>query len=377
MQINSFLGIRNTSPPRSIANNALADAVNLDIDNSGILTRRAGFALSKAITSITSAYTATNLDSYVVAGGDLLRLLPDLSTIALAPSSATAFADSGDIVFTNDGLKIDGDSVVNIRLPTPVLPPTLSGSASEFNGNNHVETYSATYCYRSIATGIESGSAPIASLTVDQDTGGVSVNTPAAPDGYSARVYVTEANGTVYYSDNGSQLNPVQVLADPFPSDIEQIAFYQSKLYLSQSLPNGSTVLWFSKPFYYHLYDWAKDYLIIPGRVLALMGTVYGLLAATDSAIYLYADGALKLLAGYGVIPGRPFLKLPDDRVLMHTQRGQCMGILVEQRLENITEKKVSFAPGSQCSTALVHRNGIQQFIVLNDGAGTAFNAIA
>jgi hypothetical protein len=371
MQINNFLGIRNTSPARSIPNNALADAVDLDIDDAGILSKRPGFALSKAIASITSAYTTLNLESYVVAAGNLLRVLPNLTTISLAPCTATSFADAGSILFTNDGLKVEGDQATVIKLPTPTLPPNLTGAQSQFTGNNTVETYSATYCYQSIATGLESGSSPIATLTVDENSGGVQVTSPMPPDGYKAVVYITDANGTVYYSETGAALNTSQVLADPFPNGIEQIAFYQSRLYLSQPLPNGSSVLWFSKPFYYHLYDWSKDYLIIPGYILALMGTPGGLFIGTDSAIYLYADGILTQLATYGVVRGRPFARLPDGRVVMHTGQGVCKGL----PFENITEKKVSFAPGSQCSTAIVDRHGVRQFVALNDGAGVAYNA--
>ena len=44
MKINTFAGIHNTVPPRSIPDNALTSASNVDVDDAGVLLKRNGYA---------------------------------------------------------------------------------------------------------------------------------------------------------------------------------------------------------------------------------------------------------------------------------------------------------------------------------------------
>jgi len=290
MQIDSFLGIRNTSPARSIPNNALVDAVDVDIDDAGIIVQRPGFILSKSL-SITAAYSTLDDTGYVVSGGNLYRVQDDLSLIELVASSATSFCDYQQVLFTNDGLRVEDDAVVNIKLPQPELPPDLS----VISGELPTGTYNACYCYRS-ATGLESGSSPIASIELTE-AGGIAIAPITAPSGYTATVYMTDANGSVYYDNAGVQLNPVQVLAESFPDDVEHPAYHDAKLFLSRTLINGNTQIVFSKTFHPHLYALAKDYIIVQGQVLAMHAIPQALIIGTASHIYADADGALAVRA--------------------------------------------------------------------------------
>lgn len=364
MEIKSFLGIRNTSPARSIPDNALTDASNVDIDDVGIVTRRNGSALVKALSNVTSAYSTAGQSGYVVSNGVLYRVLPDLTTISLGATSAKQFCDFAEVVFTNDGLKIDNDIVTDLKLPSPVLPLDLS----IISGSMPAGTYSATYCYRSV-TGLESGSAPIVTIELETE-GGISIAPITPPAGYTVTIYMTDANGTTYYDNNGVQLSGVQTLSESFPDDIDKLAYHENRLWLSKSLSNGSSIIWFSHPFHYHLYDVAKNYIIVPGQIHAMMATEQGLLIGTDSAIYAYSDQLVKL-AAYGAVAGRPFTKLANGQVMVWTQRGMCVAL----PFQNLSEAKVSFAPGVQCSTALVQQDGINKFVTVTDGSGTAYNA--
>jgi hypothetical protein len=94
MQINAFIGIYNKENARSIPDNALASAVDIDLSDNGVITRRPGYALTKAIANITSAYSTMDGTAYIVSDGYLCRLTPDLTIIRLAPSTATDFADA-------------------------------------------------------------------------------------------------------------------------------------------------------------------------------------------------------------------------------------------------------------------------------------------
>ena len=260
--------------------NALADAVNVDIDNAGAILRRQGYSLSQAITDVTSAYSTINQEGYVVASGTLYRVKDDLSLVPLALSTATQFSDINGILFTNDGLKVDSDNVVDIKITAPEIPPDITITA----GNLEPGTYSACYCFKA-SSDLEGGSSPIATVELTT-TGGIEINPVTTPAGLSVNYYLTDCNGTVYYDANGAQLNPVQILAESYPDNIETIAWHESRLWISKALPNKSSIIWFSAPFHYHLYNLQADYIIVQGHVRAMASAGDVLIIATDDGIY-------------------------------------------------------------------------------------------
>ena len=100
---------------------------------------------------------------------------------------------------------------------------------------------------------------------------------------------------------------------------------------------------------------------------------------ATSEEIYSYTEeNGLDKLANYGVIPGRPVVKiqgragteLPNDYLLIHTKRGICSAF----PFTPLTEAKVSLPMGTRCSTAIVYNGGTQQYVALHDSGGQAFN---
>ena len=364
MIVNSFLGIHNQNHPRSIPDNALADAVDVDIDNAGTILQRPGYVQSQAITNVTSAYSTVNQEGYVVASGTLYRIQDDLSLIPLATSTATQFSDVNGILFTNDGLKIDSDNVVDIKISAPEIPPDLTITA----GNLEPGTYSACYCFRS-ASGLEGGSSPIATVELTS-AAGMAITPVTPPSGLYVNYYLTDCNGTVYYDANGAQLNPVQILAESYPDNIEVIAYHESRLWISKALPNKSSIVWFSAPFHYHLYNLEANYIIVPGHIRAMASASDALIIATNDGIYAYNDALVKL-ADYGVPKGRSMTRTTSGEIMIYTNRGVCVGL----PFRNVSDKKVLFPPGEQCSTALVEENGMRKFVTLSDGYGTPYNS--
>ncbi len=375
MKISSFRGIRNTSPIRSIPNDALTDAVDIDMDNStldqrglpsaGVITRRNGFTLSKSVSGITEAYSTQDKVSYLVANGVLNRIGEDLNLIPLASSTATHFCDSGKVLFTNDGLKVQNDTVINLSIPAPDLSgPSLSAAP----GNWAAGTYSAVYTYRN-AAGMEGHTSPNTTITL-VDGQRVVVAPPPEIAEHTAIVYLTDADGTVYYDSTGAQLNPIQLLNDSFPSRATCLAWYACALWCAMPHASGSTVIVYSLPFMPHLFDFLTNYLIVPGEVRSMMEAGDVLIIATDSNIYAWDGTALTPLAAYGVPKGRSLIRTPDGQVKMFTYRGVCEAM----PFANLTEKRALFPAGKQVSVALVDQGGIQKFLALSDGSGTAYN---
>ena len=365
MHIDNFLGIRNTSPVRSIPDNALSAATDVDLDDVGILTQRNGYNRVVTLTNVTSSYTTRDKAAYVVANGTLSRVLPDLTLIPIVASTATAFADFGKVLFTNDGYKVQDDKAVDLT------PPGYGSSAPSIvvaSGTWPAGQYSVTYCYRDNATGLEGASSPLTTVTLVDDQM-ILVDPVPAFAGYTPVVYMTDAGGSVFYDSDGVQLRDVQILANPMPLGAPAMAIHDSSLWVASPQPNGSTVITYSAPFFFHLFDVVKNYIIVPGEVRAMQSLAEGLLIGTDAAIYLYAEKLIPL-ANYGVPKGRSFIRTPDDKAKIFTHRGVCEAM----PFANLTETKALFAPGVQCSTALVDQNGIQKFVALSDGSGVPYN---
>jgi hypothetical protein len=364
VEIQSFIGLHNKENPRSIPDNALASAVDIDLSDAGVITQRPGYALTKAIANITSAYTTFEGESYLVAGNIIYRVLSDLSLANLGACTATAFADDKNILYTNDGLKVIGNTVTDLQFDYPRFPPVLTAT----NGSLPAGEYSATYTFVS-PTGLESGSAQIASIELT-NTGGIAITTDIPPVGYTVRTYLTEAGGSVYYDGSGMPLDDVQVLSEPFPDGVEQLAWYESSLYVGKPLDDKRSIVWWSKPYHPHLYARDSDYFIVQGQLRALMPTLQGLVVATSDAIYVWSEGALTPLTSYGCPAGRCIARLPDNSVRIWSSRG----VIAFPNFENLTERKCAFPCGSQVSTAFVESNGIQRMVTLSDGNGPTWN---
>jgi hypothetical protein len=249
-------------------------------------------------------------------------------------------------------------------MPFPVDPLTLTASSGDLPKG----IYRATYTYKSLLSGIETGSAPPSSIEIA--SGGFYIAPPTAPSGYRPVVYVTEANGTVFYSnDTDIQLSPMQVLADPFPDKVEKIAYHESKLYVSRTV-DGKTLVNYSKPKRTHLFEYKSDWFFVPGIVHCMMSANGALLIGTGTAIYAYQDKVLTPLAHYGVPMGRAMAKTPNGNVLIHSNRGTCRAL----PFENITETKFSIQPGQVCSTAILDAGGIHRFIAMKGGISQSYN---
>lgn len=365
MIINSFLGIRNTNPKRSIPDNALADAIDVDIDDVGVLTQRFGSTQALSISNVTSAYETLNRESYIVANSFLYKVLPDLSLIQIAPCTASQFTDFGKVLFTNDGLKVIDNNAINIKIPSPVLPPDVT----IVSGNLPAGTYNVCCCFVS-TDGIEGGSSPSQTIELLDSSHGITIDIITPPVGFTVSYYQTEAGGSVYYDSNGLNLEPFLILADSFPDNADCIAFHESRLWISAALEYGGSIIWFSDVNLYHVFNYAANYLMIPGAILAMESTANGLLVCTDSAIYLCDDISMQVIAEYGVVEGRPVQKAQDGQVFIFTKQGLCKAF----PFENLTENKYSFPVGVTCSTSLIDRKGTQSFVALTDGSGEAYN---
>ncbi len=361
MIINSFLGIHNTSPDRSIPDNALADAIDVIVNDMGNVIQRDGYTQSLALSNTTSYQTLDGV-TYIISSGTLYRINDDLSLASICSSTATEFADFSRFLFTNDGWVIHESTVSNIKIPTPDNEPEIIITG----GIKPAGLYTIVYTYVN-ADGVEGGISP--SVTINLDTVGDILVYPRDLDGYTTNVYMTDADGEVLYKRGTRYVIKPILNANSFPDNVEHLEYWHECLYVS--VPFGDyTLVFYSKPNHYHLYDYNERYFIIPGHIEAIKSVNEGIIICTNAEIYLYDGSNLSKLANYGVVAGRPIVKQSDGSLLIYTQRGVCSALPFTE----LTQNKVSISMGQQCHTAIMHKQGVKQFIALHDNSGGIFN---
>jgi len=379
--IKEFLGLRNKHDPRRLPHGALVLAENVDVDDYKGLIRREGYARATTQTDVTASFaTHDERRLFIVEAGTLFLVHADLSVVALKEGVGSDYIywlEIADFVLLSTGHVIDKDNnVASWRVPRP-HPPDVEVIAGQLpKGEYHVVT---TYVD---STGREGGASTVVSTQLPGNSG-LQVSPGVLPE-HTVRVYVTDTNGTIYYKvaegNNSvlletmqgytSPLDGIQLRADAVPEDVGPLGFYDSRLWACQTA-EGQTVVWFSQPFWWNLFDLYGDYLAVPGVVRTLIGTAQGMVIATDDEIYLYtAESSLVRLAEYGTPKGVPHTTDDTGKLYLWTNQGLC-GLFP---FENLTEDKTSLPPGGKVHVKHVRHGGYSKVVVLTDGLGTGDN---
>lgn len=362
MEIHSFVGIVNTSPARSIPSNALSDATDVIIEDSGAVIQRDGYTNALSL-AISASYQTFDGAVYAVSAGVLYRVNADLTKTPICPSTATEFCDESRYLFTNDGLVVHANEASNILIPTPSYEPEVT----IVPGTKPAGLYTLLHTYVN-SQGVEGGTSPPVTVQLTSPGDLLVATQPVA--GHTAKVYVTDADGEVLYLQNTRYvIDPALVNSNPFPHGADKIEYFNTRLYVS--VPQGAyTQVYYSEPNHYHLYGYNDSYFVVTGKIEAMKATLGGIVIATGSEMYLYDGADLMKIADYGVVPGRAIVRKPDKSLLVHTTRGICSAMPFTE----LTQAKTSLPMGSQCATALMYRDGAKLFIGLHDDSGAAFN---
>jgi len=382
--IDAFLGEHNVADEKSLMLGSMALSSNVDINNEGIVSSRDGFSLSQSFASLTASFAASNEQRlFIIENGDLKLVNDDFTTLILKsnmPSTYVKWLEVADYIFLSTGDVITVDNqVLDWRFPVPDQPFVTVGGGYLPAGQYQVTT---TY---SDLTGREGAASVI--VVIDVPINSSLAVTPSFITGYDTNIYVTDVEGSVFYlhstksggsavvTETGNLSYPIdkqQLDSQSLPEEIGSIAFYDGSVWVSQYI-NNVTYLFRSKPFWWHLFDLQSDYIAIQGKVTALQGTPQGLFIGTDDEMYVYSmEESLVRIAEYGVVQGKPIAVTDQGLLFVWTNQGVCSLF----PFQNLTEDKVSLPAGCICSTAIIERNGYEQFMVLNDGSGTAFNKI-
>lgn len=390
-KIAAFRGLNNVVDPLRLDLDWLVQADNVDISDTGGLSKRDGYALSMAGTFTGAASSLDHTRMYVVDDGGALKAMAGAATAVTLRSGLSSapmhWAEVNRRMFYNNGVDagiIEPDNtVLDWRWPTPAAPAVAAVTGTLPAGQYRVA------CTYVLADGRETGSSDYTEITLVE---GQALQISGVPQlaGAITRTYIAPADSTVFLlarsgtltafvwnlspDSLGIELATQDLAALPLTADVIQV--WRGRIYAAMYMaePN-QTVVWFSKPLGFHLFDLQKDFFLVSGRVTMLAPHTSALVIGTGENVYAYDGKQLEQLIAHGVVPGWCWVadeepKTGDASLLIWTQRGLCRF----PPFVNLTSDRVSVAPGVQAGAALIAANGQKKFVVALHAGGTAFN---
>ncbi len=300
--IKAVSGVRNDVLSERFDKTDLVDGVNIDLSETGQISRRKGMRRVVSGTDVHSFGVAADRAFYVD-GNTLYELTADLTTIALRSSLATGrrmnYLDIGGRVIASngiDGLVTDGSHVFALGLapPPPLVPTVVSGTLPAGD-------YGVTMTFLR-TDGAESGAPGSSYVAVPKD-GGLEFSAlpvSADPSVTSKRLYITEPNGEVPFLAM-TLPNSLSFATYTDPTSLSFLCSTQFKSALPAgdvlALYNGRTysavgnVLWYSDPYNYELCDMRTNYLQFDSKVMIVAPVRDGIFVGTETeTVFLAGD---------------------------------------------------------------------------------------
>jgi len=394
--LKTFAGLNNTAdtlrgyPGRQglapVTWQLLQQAENVDINDAGLLARRSGFTPFSEGTHITSSFSTFDFSRlYIIDSGTLFVVNQDGSRVELATGlhGEAFWAEANGEVYVSAGVKLIITSNGEVR-DWGVKTPT-GGVVRNASGGLTPGVYQVCFAFID-ALGREGGASPsTAVMCVD---GGLSIEGIPTDIGCNTAIYVAAQGGVfrleavvpsttsafTFASLHGGRELTNQFL-DPPPDGADKVAFYKGRFYAAEYMPEEDmTVVWFSEPLGFHLFNLNSSFLQIPGRVVQIAatepkGSGY-LMLSTERQVFLYNQTDLVSVADYGAVQGQNPDWGPDDKLYFWSKRGLCR----VAPFENLTESNVSVAPGVHAAGSVFNQHGYSRFVVVLKGGGAAFN---
>jgi hypothetical protein len=399
-----FKGVVNTRSHKEINTDGLIMAVNLEVDNDGILMRRDGTSLFLA-GNFRGAYANNNQNFlFGVVGTDVVRVNPDATTTILKsglslydPPGGFSWSEdpSNFVCYTNgtdSGMIRQGIDWVPMGIDTPVLNSVaLVSSGTRQVLQFHIGAKYTTNQFRIFTTyvaadGRESAPSAIFPITAPPESALVVINvTPkykytnvyACPPGGKEYMLVgtfATQNMTVTVNQlnaTGGFVYPYTVAVEAYPNEAKQIKHWGGRLYAAEYVQQvGMSIVWPSLPLQYHLFNKAEDFFVVIGEVLLMLDTPKALIVATDNQIYSWDGTTLTELTQYGVVLGSCGDVADDGTAYFWTVRGMAKAMPYEL----FTEESFSGDPGVFNHARLFYSRGYVKLLASTMSGNPAFN---
>ena len=172
------------------------------------------------------------------------------------------------------------------------------------------------------------------------------------------------------FLDADGKLRPTLHSALPLGATV--IQFWAGRIHAAQYFAaENQTVVWISQPLGYHLFALDSDFFLVPGEVTMLAPHASALVVGTDVEMYAYNAESIVKLADYGVVPGQHWAT-DEERILFWSKRGLCAAL----PFANLTDSRVSVAPGLKAGGAVVLDQGRKRYVAALQVGGSPFNSL-
>lgn len=370
---------------------ALRNAVNVDLDNAGKPSRRAGVTKIAPAMGAHSGFSCPG-GVFFMDGQRIKRLHDDdsVTDIGGLAGEQVAWTYANGHVYLSDGLvnkRITAGSLHNWGITVPGQP-LVYGVAG--GGNFAAGKYLAAVTFLD-ADGRESGACATVQAHIQDGSSIVFDHLPvsANPDVVSVRLYLSLANGTQLFhvSTVGHGQALATVAADTVGAGKPIATQFMSPMppgrilreYKGRMLVASGPVIWISEPYAHDLVHRGRGFLQFPADVTLVEPVDGGVFVASDKTYFLAGSGPADWVQrlpvlDYGAIFGTA-VRDRDNRPIWQSERGTVMG-LVDGQAKNLTEAHV--APDSGTTGAGLYRehDGLRQFIaIIQDPAMSRLSA--
>lgn len=380
MDVKQFRGLNNVSDPLRLDMTWLALADNLNVTDTGGLTKREGYTLSRAGV-FKSAFSTFDFSRGYLATSSAIQTFYGLQLVNLTSSAPLFWCEVNNAVFYNNGtdrgIILSDELVIPWDWPVPTAPTVSAATGRLPAGAYQVR------CTHLLPDGRETGTGDPAEIALPADSGLTISDIPQVP-GYTTNVYIAPANSEVYQlfattrstaltfnsspDDLGRDL--LNAFLDPIPPGTDVIQAGKGRIYAAQYMQaDDQTAVWFTEPLGYHLFNLNSNFILVPGRVLMLAPHDEALVIGTEARVFAYSGDKLMQVSDYGVVPGQHWDR-DGERILFWSTRGLCSAL----PFQNLTEKQVSVPPGVRAGGCFVRTGGQRRYLACLQQGGAAFN---
>lgn len=397
-------GLVNNVPAKSQANSGLVDAVNVDIDDKGKLSRRKGYSLAVSAPNKFDKMVQFH-DGFVVlndagSGYNLLYVRPDGYTELIPntdskvkPGPDTCFLNlNGEVYFSSKStssagiISVNGDpsiaSVARVRdLGVPnCSAPAISITAGNLRAGRYLLSCTLTNNFME-----EGGAFPAIPVDVPEN-GGIAISFAVNPrlyclemDNGKINFYLSEPNGEVMFkkgvynlvdsnpvsftlsSDSASGTQLKSSLLNPMPY-VTELAYCNGRVY-----GVDGNIVWYSEPFRYGQCKFQSNYMIFQSDVKLLASVQDGLYVADKMTYFVDCSNPdqvsmKRTIFPYSAVKGTHCQLDNEFGVSWMSDKGIVVGYNGGE-VKNLQDPK--FIPNSFAGGAMLHRyqNGISQLI--------------
>lgn len=284
--IKAFAGLRNTTEPERFAQGELVSATNIELDNTGKLSTRAG--TTRVATGDAHSLWFGRQQGFVVLDGELHAFASDGTTaLGIDVGARVVYIEVGPTVYWSDGVQ---SGAIQSGVPRPwglavPAPAEVSLSAGNLGAGEYLLSWVGID-----GEEIEGGAGEPVAVTVGANQG-LEVEVPTLTGAARLRLYVSQRNGeTLFAYGDYTPGAGTATISSPFVGTLalrtaglspappgQCVARFRGRLLVADS-----NTLWYSEPGEPELFDRARGFKLFEHPVTILAPAADGVFVATQ-----------------------------------------------------------------------------------------------